>query len=108
LILIVDDISGPPGEHDVEQFWHPGSPEAQACLVFSEPAEAIDSWVSLVFADKRPSRALRIQRRCALPACFAAAIKLAPEDHIEIQFGEGKPVFLWQPAGGSASRFAFD
>jgi hypothetical protein len=108
LILIVDDITGPPGEHDIEQFWHAGSQEALAWFVFSGPAEAIDGWRSLVFADKQPSLALLIQRRCALPACFAAAIKLAPEDHIEIQFGEGKPVFLWQPAGGSARRFAFD
>jgi hypothetical protein len=108
LILIVDDISGPPGEHEVEQFWHPGSQEAQSRLVFSEPAEAIDGWRSLVFAHKQPSRALRIQRRCALPACFAAAIRLAPEDHIEIQFQDGRPVFLWQPAGGSTQRFAFD
>jgi len=108
LILIVDDISGPPGEHHIEQFWHPGSQEAQACLVVSEPAEAIDGWRSPVFADKQPSLALRIHRRCSLPACFAAAIKLAPEDYVEIQFQDERPVFLWQQAAGSARRFAFD
>ena len=108
LILIVDDISGPPGQHDLEQWWHLGSQKAQACLVFAEPAEAVESWRSRVFAEKQSSPALRIHRRSALPARFAAGIKLTPEDRLEIQLGPERTVFLWQPGAGDSQRFEFD
>jgi heparinase II/III-like protein len=108
LILIVDDVTGPPGEHDLEQLWHLGASDSEICFVFPEPAEPVEGWRSTVFAAKHSSYALRIHRRSALPARFAAGIKLAREDRLEVQVEKGRTIFLWQLATGAARRFEFD
>jgi hypothetical protein len=108
LILIVDDIAGHPGEHDLEQLWHLGSPEAQSHFVFQEPCETFESWRSPAFAMKHPSHAIRIRRRSVLPARFAAGIKLKRDDTLEIHSGERGTLFIWKPAAGDERRFEFN
>jgi hypothetical protein len=77
VLVIVDDVSGPPGEHEVEQFWHLGSLEARSKLILPDDAELIRSWRSRTFGEKHPSPALRVYRRSALPLRLQARIHLA-------------------------------
>jgi len=79
LLLVVDTVSGPAGEHDIEQFWQLGSSENHARVTVDGDAETIESRRSPVFGVKNPSTARRVHRRTTLPAVFATAIDLG--DH---------------------------
>jgi hypothetical protein len=76
VFLITDDVSGPPGEHDIEQFWHLGTLAARSKLILPADAELTDSWRSTAFGEKHPSPMLRVHRRCALPLRLEARIDL--------------------------------
>ncbi len=51
-LFVIDEIDGPPGEHDVEQLWHLGSAEARDRLVLADGAECVDSWRSRTFGER--------------------------------------------------------
>jgi len=76
VILITDEISGPTGEHEVEQLWHLGSLSARTRLELPEDAELAESWRSTVFGEKHSSPMLRVRRRSALPLRLEARIVL--------------------------------
>lgn len=76
LVLILDRIDGPMGDHHLEQFWHLAAPENSAQLFFSSAAEGYDCSHSPVFGVKQPARCLVVRRQTRLPATFAAAILL--------------------------------
>ncbi len=76
LILITDEIDGPPGEHDVEQLWHLGSLEARARLVLPDDNELIEGWRSDTFGEKHPASVMRVRRRSTLPVRLEAKIFL--------------------------------
>ncbi len=78
LIVIVDEIEGPPGDHDVEQLWHLGSPNARSQLVLPEGAEIIESWRSTVFGEKHPAPLLRVRRHGAVPIRMEARVQIQP------------------------------
>jgi len=75
-VLIIDEIDGPPGEHNVEQFWHLGSLDARARLELPEGGGLVESWRSDVFGEKHPSPLVRVQRRCSLPLRLESKILL--------------------------------
>jgi hypothetical protein len=75
--LITDRVDGPPGEHDIEQFWHLGSLAARSRLSLPADAELMESWRSITFGDKHPSPMLRVHRRCRLPLCLKTHINLS-------------------------------
>jgi hypothetical protein len=77
VFLITDHISGPPGEHDIEQFWHLGSLAASSKLILPDDAELAWSWRSTMFGEKRPSPRLRVRRRCTLPLQLQTRIDLS-------------------------------
>jgi len=76
VILIVDEIDGPPGEHEIEQLWHLGSLEARERLELPEGAELVESRRSIVFAEKHPAPMLRVFQRGTLPMHLEAKIHL--------------------------------
>src|SRR5258708_25443952 len=76
VILITDEIDGPPGEHDVEQLWHLGSLEAKSRLVLPDGDELIEGWRSDIFGEKHPSPVVRVRRRGNLPVRLEAKIVL--------------------------------
>ena len=78
VFLIVDIVSGPPGEHEIEQFWHLGSLAARARLVLPADAELTESWRSRTFGEKHPSPMLRVHRRCTLPLVLETRVELTP------------------------------
>ena len=87
LIAVVDDITGPPGEHLVEQFWHSGegvdevSPREfrlghSARLLLSHGGNHEEGWRSRVMGSKEPAPVIRIATRGKLPIQLTAAIDL--------------------------------
>jgi hypothetical protein len=76
VVLIIDEISGPPGEHQVEQLWHLGSLKARERLVLPEGDELVDSWRSAAFGEKHSSPMVRVRRKCALPVRLETRIRL--------------------------------
>ncbi len=77
VFLITDHLSGPPGEHDAEQFWHLGSLAARSKLILPEDAELTPSWRSTTFGEKHPAPMLRVYRHCPLPLCLETRIDLS-------------------------------
>ena len=79
--LISDHVEGPPGEHDIEQFWHLGSLAARSQVILPADAELTTSWHSTTFGEKHASPMLRVHRRAPLPLCLETRIILnrAPE-----------------------------
>jgi hypothetical protein len=76
--LIDDEVSGPAGDHHVEQFWHLGSPEVRSRLVLEPGADFKDSWRSPVFGEKHSAPLVRVHRRSELPVRLHAWIELSP------------------------------
>lgn len=75
-VFVLDRIDGPPGEHEVEQFWHLASPEARNRVFLASPAEEREAWHSPVFGKKQLGPSLVVRRITTLPAYFAAALIL--------------------------------
>lgn len=75
-IVIEDDITGPAGEHLIEQFWHLGNADTASMLDLESGAEHIDTWRSPALGVKQPNQALRVARQTALPARLSAVINL--------------------------------
>ena len=75
LLLILDQVEGPAGEHQVEQFWH-GSDMSETFdrLAFSRPADFVPAWRSRVFGSKETAAARCVTYRGPLPVALAAAI----------------------------------
>ena len=63
VFVITDDVSGPPGAHEIEQLWHLASVDARAKLILPEDAELTESWRSTMFGEKHLGPMLRV-RRC--------------------------------------------
>jgi hypothetical protein len=74
LLVIVDQIEGPPGDHLVEQFWHAAGPAALTAVVFSRPAEPVEGWRSQQFGSKLSAPVRRVIHRGPLPVTLAAAV----------------------------------
>lgn len=89
LVLILDEIDGPAGEHVVEQFWRPGVEATavsghefrlgrRALLLFPEGSRPrlAEAWRSPVFGRKQPAPAIAVRREGPLPCRLAAALSL--------------------------------
>jgi hypothetical protein len=91
LIVVVDEITGPPGEHLIEQFWHSGESVTEdwsrrfrlgrlARLHLSHPGEATtggeNGWRSRAMGSKEPAAVIRVAVRGAFPMQLTAAIDL--------------------------------
>jgi hypothetical protein len=91
LLLVIDRVDGPSGEHDVEQFWHIAS-EADAVRIHSShPAEPGRVWRSRVYGQREPAPVLRAHRRTTLPVTLTTAIDLSESGRKH----EGRAQFPW-------------
>jgi Heparinase II/III-like protein len=77
VFLITDTVDGPPGEHDIEQFWHLGSLAARSKIILPDDAELVESWRSTTFGEKHASPMLRVERHCELPLRLETRIDLS-------------------------------
>jgi hypothetical protein len=83
---ITDEISGPDGEHDVEQYWHfalePREVSSSHWAIgdiaeFSAEGGVVEpSWRSRCFGTKEPAWAIVVRRRTTLPAELHAFLRL--------------------------------
>ena len=97
VLLILDRVDGPPGEHLVEQFWHGGDrAETFDYLSFSRPAEFIPGWRSRVFGSKESAAARCVSYQGPLPVSLAAAVSFRePLEHLALDSrGEGCTIRL--------------
>jgi hypothetical protein len=91
LIVVIDEITGPPGEHLIEQFWHSGEGVSEdgprrfrlgrlARLHLSHPGEATtggeNGWRSPAMGSKEPAAVIRVAVRGAFPMQLTATIDL--------------------------------
>jgi hypothetical protein len=76
LLKIQDEITGPPGEHEVEQLWHLGSEGARSRMSFGELPEEVESWASSVYGEKHRIPGLRIVKRGPLPIRLETSVNL--------------------------------
>jgi hypothetical protein len=112
LVFVLDDVEGPPGEHGIEQFWHPDTPADAVRLSFATPAVTLEGWRSRAFASREAAPVLRVAYRGPLPAYFAAVLNLgeplaAPplechreDDGIIVEWQGLPPVRVCFPAEG--------
>ena len=102
-LIVLDVVSGPPGEHLIEQFWHPALAADTVRLAFSAPVETVTGWRSRAFGVREPAPVLRVVYRGALPAQLAAVVDLADEPTpgaLAMETVDGKTVVSW--SGGTA------
>jgi len=85
-LLVLDEITGPPGEHSVEQVWNLGAGASAVHFVFSDPADEVTTEFSPVYGMKTPSSALIVRRKGTLPLAVAMcldALKRTPISVVE-------------------------
>jgi hypothetical protein len=70
-LLVLDEVTGPPGEHLLEQVWNLGAAASHVHLAFSEPAEEANTESSSAYGVKAPSPALIVKHKGLLPAAMA-------------------------------------
>jgi hypothetical protein len=87
VLLVVDDLSGTPGSHLVEQFWHLGIDPVPLgenawgigtrTVLAMAPGSSVElekGWRSPVFGVKEEAPVVRVRRQCEFPVRLAAAI----------------------------------
>jgi hypothetical protein len=85
-LTVIDQIDGPAGEHDIEQFWHfalEPRPIGENTWAIGDIAEfgveggvIEESWRSRCFGSKEPARVIVVRRRSRLPVTISARLKL--------------------------------
>jgi Heparinase II/III-like protein/Heparinase II/III N-terminus len=79
LLVLLDTVDGPAGEHLLEQFWHLGALSDASRFSFSAPVQTLESWRSLALCSKEPAPLLSVALRTPLPAHMAMVLDLS--DH---------------------------
>ena len=74
LLVVLDTVEGPPGEHTLEQFWHLASLSDAPRFSFSAPVKTVESWRSLALCSKEPAPVLSVSLRGTLPAHLAMVL----------------------------------
>src|SRR6185503_9623398 len=114
-VFIVDEIDGPPGEHDVEQFWHFGRPvvaaagnsllsigaHARMAIAPGPGCSLINAWRSRVFGHKESAPVLSVRYQGRFPALLAAALEIGPAPAatgLELDASGGEKILMLQGA----------
>jgi hypothetical protein len=107
LLLVLDQVEGPAGEHLVEQFWHAGDiPDTFDYLAFSRPAEFVPAWRSRVFGSKESAAARCVTYRGPLPVSLAAAVSFRePLEHLALDAHGETYTFRLRLRGGRVVEF---
>jgi hypothetical protein len=117
LLLILDRVEGPEGQHNLEQFWHLGSGELGHRLYLGSRPEFQKVRRSPVFGAKESAPCLIVRRKTTLPAVLAAAIVLDGNGQIRVQERQNGALFegtvsgrqtrievCWPPSGSESSQ----
>ena len=87
LLLVLDRVTGPPGQHPIEQFWHLGDDRVRILLSDAATAVRESGLRSRVFGHKESAPVIRAAWRTTLPHFCAAAIPFAPYEGALHQVG---------------------
>ena len=90
-IVVLDEITGPLGEHLVEQVWNLGPAAEQVHLSFSDPVEEGAAEFSPAYGAKMAARALLVRRKGMLP--LAIAMSLSTKKNVEIRVADARQMF---------------
>ena len=74
-VVVTDDITGPPGRHSLEQFWHLGSADAIRHLAV-EGGIVREAWRSTGLANKHLGPVVVVEKLTTLPCRLEAVIEL--------------------------------
>lgn len=75
ILLVLDRIEGPEGEHTIEQHWHPASDAARRRISLAGAvAHPVEGWRSLVFGSRESLPGLSQRAQGRFPVYLAAAI----------------------------------
>jgi hypothetical protein len=96
VVVALDSVDGPAGEHLLEQFWHPASLAEARRLSTSGTAEVLEGWRSHSLCSREPAPVLRVAYRGPLPADMAAVLDLseAPSNGVVKLIAEDEDVVL--------------
>jgi hypothetical protein len=83
-LLVLDEISGPPGEHSIEQVWNLGAAARAVHFSFSDPAGEVTSEFSPVYGTKTPSSSLIVRCQGILPMAVAMCLDAHRETPISV------------------------
>ena len=89
--VVLDEVSGPPGQHCIEQVWNLGPAAADIYLSFSTPAAETDVEISTAYGSKMPATARVLRQQGALP--LEAAMCLHTQRPVDIQVAEARQMF---------------
>lgn len=84
LLLILDTVTGPAGEHLLDQTWHLASADSCNFMAFGSSVIQEPTWHSRTFGHKEPAVRLSVKRRTTLPAHFATLITKAARSDCQI------------------------
>lgn len=84
VLYVMDEVTGPPGQHLLECFWHLGTESAQRRFVFSHPARLVRGYRSRCFGQQEAIFTWCVQIESELPARFATAIVVDDNSSAEI------------------------
>lgn len=99
VILLLDEIDGPAGEHEIEQFWHAGSEGGLRRLVLEMPAEKSEGWRSTVYGTKEAAPVACVRRRTLLPCRIGVGILLTEDSRLEMAADGSSIRFCWYRGG---------
>jgi Heparinase II/III-like protein/Heparinase II/III N-terminus len=97
-VFVLDCVVGPPGEHELEQFWHLACSEVRNRVFLGSSAEEREVWHSPVFGMKHLAPSLVVRRVTTLPAHFAAALILDGTGTFAISEQAHSAIFEWSDA----------
>lgn len=90
-LIVLDEISGPPGEYMVEQVWNLGPAAEQLHLSFSAPADKEDGEFSLAYGVKTACPTRIVRSKGTLP--IAVAMCLNTREKVEITIAQIRQMF---------------
>jgi hypothetical protein len=77
-IVIVDEVSGPAGDHVIEQFWHGGECLGKQAILHINGGgeETIPGWRSKIYGSREATQVIRVARTGPLPCRIEAELVL--------------------------------
>jgi len=84
-LLVLDEVSGPAGEHDCRQIWQLGAAASKVYLSFSSPVIEEASQISSAYGVKLPGRLLAASVRAPLPAAIAMRLTVKEKQEIDVE-----------------------
>jgi hypothetical protein len=125
LLFVLDEVQGPPGDHLLELFWHPGEPTemtgancfrvGQTALLAIAPPVSValswggeNGWRSSALYEKREAPVIHVRHQSGLPAYLATVIDLSgagASGQAELVPGLAEPAIRWTCAGQTTARF---